>query len=92
MRKKTLINWFVTVLIGVMLLIITLMYTSCNISYIEYTDINDYKGSVILGMEKDTAVTTIMYEVDLYTKEGKYKTITLRQRVAERYKSGDTIK
>jgi hypothetical protein len=47
---------------------------------------------VILGMEKDTAVTTIMYDVDVITKEGRYETLILRQRVGERYKTGDTIK
>jgi hypothetical protein len=92
MKKTTIINLIYSVIVSLSLLIGASLVSSCSCSFIQYSDINDYKGSVILGMEKDTAVTTIMYNVDVITKEGRYETLILRQRVGERYKTGDTIK
>ena len=92
MKKTTIINLIYSVIVSLSLLIGASLISSCDISYIQYSDINDYKGSVILGIEADTIATTIKYDVDVYTKEGKYELLILRKNVGKRYKTGDTIK
>lgn len=92
MKKKTLIELIYSVIISLSLLIGASLVSSCSCSFIQYSDINDYKGSVILGIDADTIQTTIKYDVDVLTKNGNYESLILRKRVGERYKTGDTIK
>jgi hypothetical protein len=92
MKKTTIINLIYSVIVSLSLLIGASLVSSCSCSFIQYSDINDYKGSVILGIEADTVVSTIKYDVDVYTKEGKYESLILRKNVGKRYKTGDTIR
>jgi len=92
MKKTTIINLIYSVIVSLSLLIGASLISSCDISYIQYSDINDYKGSVIVAMEADTIATTIKYDVEVITPKGDYKSLILHKWVGEHFKPGDTIR
>lgn len=73
------------------LLYILLIAVITNCSIAVFDDVNNYRGSKILKIERDSVGAIDVYYIYIKDTEGKYDEIMVRPEVAELFSVGDTI-
>ena len=70
-------------------ILLTAVITSCSVAV--FDDINDYKGSKVLRIKRDSVGTIDAYDIYILDTLGNYDVIMLKPEWAELFSVGDTL-
>jgi len=70
-------------------ILLAAVITSCSV--VVFDDVNDYRGSTILKIERDSVGTIDAYNIYIKDTLGNYDVIMIRPAFAELFSVGDTL-